>query len=147
MGISDGFGFWGWVVLGLALIGLEVLAPGVFLLWFGIAALLTGVIAGGLGLSWQAAALVFVAASVACVLAGRALTRRPDEGRDPEPQLNRRGQALVGQVFALEGALANGEGRIRVGDSSWRVTGPDLPAGAAVRVLRVDGATLVVGAA
>ena len=40
-----------------------------------------------------------------------------------------------------------GEGRIRVDDSSWRVTGPNQPAGAAVRVVRVDGATLVVEAA
>jgi len=33
---------------------------------------------------------------------------------------------------------------MRVGDSSWRITGPELLAGAEVKVVRVDGATLVV---
>ena len=32
-------GPWAWIVLGLALMGLELLAPGVFLLWLGLAAL------------------------------------------------------------------------------------------------------------
>ena len=37
-----------------------------------------------------------------------------------------------------------GEGRIRVDDSSWRVTGADRFAGAKVRVVRIEGSTLVV---
>ena len=40
------FGPWGWVILGLVLIGGEVLAPGIFLLWLGLAALLTGAVVG-----------------------------------------------------------------------------------------------------
>jgi inner membrane protein len=67
--------------------------------------------------------------------------------RTESSSLNQRGEALIGRRFTLEAPLAGGEGRIRVDDSSWRVTGPDLPRGAAVRVVRVDGATLVVEAA
>ena len=144
MDLVESFGGWAWVVLGLLLIGFEAVAPGVFFLWFGLAALLTGLATGGLALSWQAATLVFLVLSAASVLAGRALTRRPGEEAAGGAPLNRRGQALVGQVFRLEGALAGGEGRVRVGDSTWRVTGPDLAAGTLVRVLRVDGTTLVV---
>jgi hypothetical protein len=140
----SGLGPWAWILLGLALMGLELLAPGVFFLWLGLAALLTGVLDWAFGLSWQAAALSFALLSVAAVLTGRAVTRhREDEDAAPAG-LNRRAHALVGRVFTLETPIAEGSGRIRVDDSSWRVVGPSAPAGASVRVVKVDGATLVV---
>jgi len=137
-------GAWGWVILGLVLIGGEVLAPGVFLIWFGLAALLTGAVVGMTEIGWQAAALVFGGFSLITVLAGRFFSRRKDEEPDAATGLNDRGRQLVGKVFRLEATMTRGEGRIRVGDSSWRVTGPELLAGTEVRVVRVDGATLVV---
>ena len=70
--LIDNLGPWSWIVLGLALMGLELLAPGAFLLWLGFAGVLTGMLDWWLGLSWQAALLVFAALSVASVLAGRA---------------------------------------------------------------------------
>ncbi|HEX8664777.1 MAG TPA: NfeD family protein [Beijerinckiaceae bacterium] len=137
-------GPWTWIVLGLVLMGLELLAPGVFFLWLGLAAVLTGVLDAVFDLSWQAAALVFAVLSVASVLIGRAVTRHPEDEDDSPSALNRRGHALIGRVFPLETPIADGAGRIRVDDSSWRVVGPALPAGARVRVVRVEGATLVV---
>jgi len=142
-GLSASSG-WVWVVLGLVLIGGEMLAPGVFLLWFGIAALLTGGVIGVIGLSWQGALLVFAGLSVVCVFAGRAVTRRGNDEPDTAAGLNDRGRQLVGKVYRLESTMAGGEGRIRVGDSSWRITGPELLAGTEVRIVRVDGATLIV---
>ena len=91
--------------------------------------------------------LVFAALAVVAVVIGRMVTRPRDEDEGGRPPLNRRGQALVGRVFTLENPIQEGCGRIRVDDSSWRVTGPDAPAGARVRVVRIDGATLVVEAA
>lgn len=138
------FGGWGWIVLGLLLVGGEMLAPGVFLLWLGLAALLTGAVVGLTGLAWQGAWLVFAGLAVACVLVGRAVTRHRSEEPDVAMGLNDRGRQLIGKVFKLEATMTGGEGRIRVGDSSWRVTGPELLAGTEIRVVRVDGATLVV---
>jgi membrane protein implicated in regulation of membrane protease activity len=138
------FGGWAWIVLGLVLVGGEMLAPGVFLLWLGLAALLTGAIVGLTGLAWQGALLVFAALAVASVLLGRAVTRHRSEEPDTASGLNDRGRQLIGKVFKLEATMTGGEGRIRVGDSSWRITGPELLAGTEVRVVRVDGATLVV---
>jgi inner membrane protein len=135
---------WAWIVLGLVLVGGEMLAPGVFLLWFGLAALLTGVVIGLTGLAWQGALLVFAGLAILCVLAGRAVTRRRSDEPDVAAGLNDRGRQLIGKVFKLEAAMTGGEGRIRVGDSSWRVTGPELLAGTEIRVVRVDGATLIV---
>ena len=137
-------GGWAWIVLGLVLVGSEMLAPGVFLLWFGLAALLTGTVVGLTGIAWQGALLVFAVLAIASVLAGRAITRRRDEEPDAASGLNDRGRQLIGKVFKLEATMAGGEGRIRVGDSSWRVTGPELLAGTEIRIVRVDGATLVV---
>jgi len=136
-------GAWSWILLGLVLAGLELISPGVFLIWLGLAAILTGLADGAADLSWQASTLLFAALSVAAVLAGRAISR-PALQNDDASALNRRGEALVGRTFTLEAPIAGGEGRVRVGDSSWRITGPDTPAGSAVRVVRVDGSTLVV---
>lgn len=141
---ANTLGPWAWVVLGLALIGLELVAPGVFLIWLGLAAVLTGILDWAFDLSWQAASLSFAILSVCMVLIGRAVTRRPDEEENGPAALNRRGHALVGRVFTLEAPIVDGAGRIRVDDSSWRVAGRSAPAGASVRVVRVEGATLIV---
>ena len=137
-------GGWSWAILGLVLIGGEMLAPGVFLIWLGLAALATGAVVGLFGSGWQAAMLVFAVLAAACVLAGRLLTRRKAEEPDAATGLNDRGRQLIGRVFRLEATMTGGEGRVRVGDSSWRIVGPELLAGAEVKVIRVEGSTLVV---
>lgn len=137
-------GGWSWAILGLVLIGSEMLAPGVFLIWLGLAALLTGAMVGIFGLGWQAACIVFAVLAIACVAAGRLLTRRKGEEPDAATGLNDRGRQLIGRVFRLETKMAGGEGRVRVGDSSWRIVGPELLAGTEVKVVRVEGSTLVV---
>lgn len=140
-----GLDAWAWFVFGAVLIGLELVVPGVFLLWLGLAAIATGLADGMAGLSWQASTLLFAGLSVIAVLVGRALSR-PDI-HTPTSSLNRRGADLIGRTFVLDAPMTAGEGRVRVDDSSWRVIGPDRPAGASVRVVRVEGATLVVEAA
>lgn len=144
MPFLDTLGAWSWVILGLILIGGELLAPGVFLIWLGLAALLTGAVVGLSDIGWQTAALVFAGFSLVCVLLGHLLTRRKGEEPDVTTGLNDRGRQLIGKVYKLDATMTGGEGRIRVGDSSWRITGPELLAGSEVRVVRVDGATLIV---
>ncbi|MCB5177295.1 MULTISPECIES: NfeD family protein [Microvirga] len=139
-----GLGAWIWIILGLVLIGLELLLPASFFIWLGLAAILTGLLDAALSLSWQACALVFAALSLAAAILGRMIMRPGTQPDTQADRLNQRGQSLVGQVFTLETPIKGGEGRIRVGDSSWRVTGADRFAGARVRVVRIEGTTLVV---
>src|SRR4051794_41985228 len=87
-------GPWSWVVLGLVLMGLELVAPGVFLVWLGLAAVLTGLLDAGLGLSWQAAWLTFSGLTVAAVAGGRELARSRGGGAGGRPPLDQPGQAL-----------------------------------------------------
>ncbi len=139
-----GLGAWSWIILGLVLIGAELMAPGIFFIWLGLAAIVTGVLGAALDLSWQASSILFALLSVVAVILGRYVTRSKESSEPSASHLNQRGQALVGRVFTLETPIKGGEGRIRVDDSSWRVTGADRFAGAKVRVVRVEGTTLVV---
>ncbi len=139
-----GLGVWNWFVLGLALLILELLAPGFFFVWFGVAALVTGAVALPLAASfgWQAQTLLFLVLAVLAVMAGRRLFNRPADSA--EPLLNRRGEQLVGRRATLTEPIVNGRGRIRINDTTWRVRGPDLPAGTQVRVVSFDAESLEI---
>lgn len=138
-------GFWFWLILGFALIAAELLMPGTFLLWPGIAAVLTGILAySAAGLSWQVLAVVFAVLTVLSALIGRRVYSRLTKPVDDGPALNRRAQALVGTVHTLATPVLDGIGRMKLGDGTWKVVGPDLPTGAKVRVVAVDGNALVV---
>lgn len=137
--------FWHWLILGIALIAFEVVVPGTFLLWPGMAALLTGVLAYmAPGLNWRADAMVFAILTVASALIGRKLYARLKHPASDEPALNRRADALIGGVHTLTSAIVDSQGRMRVGDSTWKIIGPDLPAGTRVRVIGADGIALRV---
>lgn len=143
--VFDNLGAWTWITLGILLMGLELVVPGGFMIWLGLAAMATGLFVGLFGIAWQGAMLLFVAVAVGFVYLGRWLTRsRPAESADTQPNLSERGRAMIGRTFRLHAPITEGEGRVRVDDSSWRITGPDLPAGAQVTVVRVEGSTLVV---
>lgn len=143
-------GPWNWMLLGFVLLAAEILAPGVFLLWIGIAAILTGALSLQLWdlpvWSWQVQVLVFLALSlISAYVAKRLMDSRRNEETD-QPLLNRRREQLVGRTATLEEAIENGFGRIRLDDTLWRVSGPELPAGTRVRVASVDAGTLRVEA-
>ncbi len=140
-------GHWGWFALGLVLIAGEVLAaPGTFLLWIGLAALCVGAVETVYVPGWIGELVLFAMFSVVAVLVGLRVYRAgtKDTGK---AALNERVESFQGQVFPLDQAIHDGFGRIRIGDSVWRVKGPELPAGRHVKVCGVDGATLIVEAA
>jgi inner membrane protein len=134
---------WAWFIAGALLLVLEVLAPGVFMLWLGLAALLVGLMSLAVDWPWQAQFVAFAAFSVAAIPFWRRLALRVDAPTD-QPFLNRRAESLVGRAFTLEKPIVDGSGTMAIDDSIWRITGPDLPAGSRVRVTRVDGTALHV---
>ncbi len=138
-------GTWNWLILGLVLIGVEVLAPGVFMLWLGLAALLVGLLSFVVDMHWQMQVLLFAIFAAAAVPVWRNLARR-GKNETSNPFLNRRNDALVGRVFTLEKPIQDGSGTVRIDDTIWRVNGPDAPAGSRIRVVKADGATLTVAA-
>jgi len=136
-------GPWNWIVAGLLLLIIEVAAPGAFMMWLGIAALLVGAVSLMIDWSWQAQFVVFALLSVASIPLwrrfGRSVGRRSDQ-----PFLNRRAAGFVGRSYTLDQPIVDGVGRVRINDTLWKVRGPDAVAGSRIRVVAVEGATLIV---
>ena len=139
-------GTWNWLIFGVILMALELIAPGVFLFWLGLAALLVGLLSFAFHPSWQVQILMFAVFAAAAVPVWRRLARSHAAGSANSPFLNRRADALVGRVFTLEKPIVDGAGTVRIDDTIWRVAGPDAPAGSRVRIVQADGASLTVAA-
>ncbi|OBQ73744.1 NfeD family protein [Mesorhizobium erdmanii] len=135
--IVSELGPWNWMVLGFVLLVVEVIAPGFFMLWIGIAALIVGAVSlliwDATIWSWQIQVLAFLVLSLVSAFVGKTLMGGHDQPSD-QPLLNRRGAQLVGKMATLAEPIKDGRGRIKLGDTLWRVSGPDLPAGTQVRV-------------
>ena len=137
-------GTWNWLILAAVLMALELIVPGVFLFWLGLAALLVGLVSFVVYPSWQAQLLMFAAFAAVAVPAWRQLARGTRQADAANTFLNRRAEALVGRVFTLEKPIVDGAGTLRIDDTVWRVAGPDTPAGSRVKIVRADGANLTV---
>ncbi len=133
-----------WACAAMLLIGVEVLMPGFFMLWMGIAA--AGVfvlLLAGLPLStlWQL--IVFGLFSFVSVGVYWKFLRKLAPVSD-QPLLNQKLEQMLGKQVTLETAIVHGEGRVKIGDAFWQVQGPDCPQGALVRVVSVDSGILRV---
>ena len=138
-------GSWNWFILAALLFLVEVLAPGMFMMWLGLAAILVGIISSAVIWSWQAQLIAFAVCAIASVPAWRYFARKV-EGPTGSPFLNRRADGYVGRVFTLDKPIVGGIGAVRIDDTIWRVSGPDCPAGSRVKVAHADGANLTVEA-
>ncbi len=139
-------GPWSWIIAGMLMMLVELLMPGLFFIWLGLAALATGLVVAVAGLGWGQAAILFAALAIAAVFAGVAVTRRRDGDPDAATRLNALSRDLIGKSVRLDQAIVNGEGRVRIGDTVWRVLGDDAPRGQTVTIVRLDGTALVVEA-
>lgn len=139
-GLSDG---WLWGIGGLILLIAEMIAPGFFLIFIGIAAILTGIVTLLFGLALPVQLLVFVIAAAIAVLVGR---RRYEEPPNVEldARLNDPGRRLEGKLASVVAAIDEHGGRVRLGDSEWSARGGPAQPGERVRIVSVDGNALIV---
>ncbi|TDQ57198.1 hypothetical protein EDC45_1593 [Mesocricetibacter intestinalis] len=139
------WGLWHWLILGFVLLIGEIIIPGIFLLWWGLAALIIALPA------WLLPSLSLTLLAVLYALLSLLLSLvwwKYQHGRDMRDQavsvLNRRDQAMIG----MQGRVSEiGEGRIGrgcFGDTTWRIEGEGLAVGDTVEVLSVRGITLSV---
>jgi membrane protein implicated in regulation of membrane protease activity len=136
-------GVWNWFILAGVLLAIEIMVPGTFFLWLGLAAAVVGGLSLVIVWSWQLQLVAFAAlALVSFVVWWR--FGRPRETAPDRPFLNRRTEAFVGRVFTLEKPIVGGTGTVNIDDTIWRVSGPDCPSGSRVKVARADAAMLVV---
>lgn len=148
-GLFDSLVYWHWLALAAALVALEIVVPGVFLIFLGVASATVGVVLLTIpGLDWRLQLVIFAFLAVSLIFIGRRVYGRMAEAED-HTSLNRRGDRLVGQSFPLAGAMKGGRGRLRVGDTDWLARrasddAADIADGVMMRVVAVEGAILVV---
>ena len=136
--------YWQWWVLGVSLLIIEVLTPTLFFMWIGFAALVTGIIAlVAPSLTMEVQGTIFAFLSVISAFVGRHYVKKHEQKSD-HPELNKRGEQYIGQVFEVKTEIKDGVGKVKIGDSEWRAAGENVPAGSKVKVVGVDGATLKV---
>ncbi|HMM66471.1 MAG TPA: NfeD family protein [Dokdonella sp.] len=143
--IPDLLASYGWWLLALLLIAAELIAPGYFLLWIGLAAGVMGLIMLVFpGMPFIAQAIVFLLVSIATCLVYWKYIRPAAELRDDQPLLNRKGDRMLGRRVSVVEPIVNGRGKVKVGDSVWLVEGEDCAVGTTVEVVGVQGTTLQV---
>ncbi|GDJ34541.1 protease [Escherichia coli] len=137
-----------WLSLGGLLLAAEMLGGNGYLLWSGVAAVITGLVVWLVPLGWEWQGVMFaILTLLAAWLWWKWLSRRVREQKHSDSHLNQRGQQLIGRRFVLESPLVNGRGHMRVGDSSWPVSASeDLGAGTHVEVIAIEGITLHIRA-
>ena len=131
-----------WVLGSLMLAIAEVVAPGIFLIFFALGALVTAIAARFFGIAdivWQLA--IFVAATIAILVAGHSFYSRFLAHRAAEAI----GHGPLGEPGIVEEPIVAGRGKVRVRDISWLATGPDLAKGTPIVVVgRPEGTLLEV---
>ncbi len=138
--------YWYWLILAVAMIILEILIPGAYFLWMGVSAIFVGALMYVFPeMVFLVQILIFAVLSVISVVMYKSYRKKNPIVTD-EPALNRRGEKYIDQKFTLTEPIINGEGKIKVDDSTWKIVGMDMPAGMVVRVVAVEGTTLKVEA-
>ena len=136
--------FWYWWALAAVLLVCEMLLPGVVFLFLAIGAAIAGLALLAVSdMSLEFQLVIFAVAAVMSAVGLRPYFRQL-QNKTADATLNARGEALVGKIFILDQPILAGRGRVKLGDGSWIVTGPDMVAGAKVRVAAVSGTELRV---
>lgn len=142
----DGFSAWSlWLTLGFGLLILELVVPGIFIMWWGFAAL---VVSGVLALvpeftfGWQATTFALLATLFS--LLWWKFQHGKDKKEDQRTELNFREHAMLGLRGTVAEILDGGIVRGKFGDTTWRIQGENLRVGETVEVIAVEGITLKV---
>lgn len=141
--LLDDIQFWYWWVAAVVFLAIEVFAPGAVFLWMGVAAAVVGAVLWvAPEITWEYQFLLFAVLAVSTAFGWRTYRRRYPPPESDHPTLNRRGMQYVGRVFTLATPVVNGQGKLSIDDTIWKVEGEDLPEGTHVRVVGVDGTIL-----
>ncbi|GAA5096241.1 NfeD family protein [Wohlfahrtiimonas larvae] len=135
-----------WFTVGIILIILEMLLPGMFLMWFGVSALLVGVITLIISMSINSELILFAITSVLSVITVILIMRKvsPNTQSTITHNLNQaRGSEFIGMTFTLDSKVMNNDGKLNIGDTAWLIKGPDAEAGAHIEITHVENNTLI----
>lgn len=142
--------WWYWIIGGIALMLAELIVPSFFIVWFGLGALIVGLLALAFDLSLPAQLATWTLASLAMVWLWFKVFKQSF-------QKTRAGTAdgdVIGEIGLLVGAVAPFErGKVRfqrpvLGADEWVcVADSSIAAGERVRVVSIEGSFLKVAKA
>ena len=127
--------FWYWWVFAVVFLVIEMIIPAFFFLWMAVSSLITGIIVWLIpSISTDMQILIFSVLAIIAIVAWRIYGKKITIATD-QPLLNRRGSQYVGRVFNLHEPIENGEGKIKVDDTIWKVHGEDCDINSKVKVI------------
>lgn len=135
-----------WFTIGVVLMILEMVIPGIFLMWFGISALIVGTIALLLPIDMNTQLVIFAVVSVVSVIAVLIFMRKriPESKSTVTSNLNQaRGAELIGQTYTLTSDVVNGEGKLSIGDTVWLIRGANAVTGSTIKIEKIENNALI----
>ena len=142
--------WWYWIVGGLVLVLAELVIPSFFIVWFGLGALLTGLLTLAFGLALTAQLATWTLASLAMVV----LWFRVFRQSFVKTRIGTADGEVIGEIGLLVGAVAPFQrGKVRfqrpvLGSEEWIcLADTAIAAGERVKVVAVEGSFLKVGKA
>lgn len=136
--------FWHWWMLAVALVIIEIFAPTFFALWLAVAAFMTGLALFLVPeIQWEYQVFLFAILSIASIVIWRHYYNKNPIATD-EPSLNRRGEQYIGRVITLQEPIVDGQGKVKVDDSTWKIEGNDCSEGTKVKIISVDNVVFQV---
>ena len=138
--------YWTWLIVGLILLGLELMLPVVFFLWLGVSAFVTAALVFVFPeIGWQIQLVGFSILSLLSVGISRKYFVKA-QSQSEIPNLNQRAQQYIGRTAILSEPIRQGIGKVNIDDSQWQATGPNLNKGTVVKITAVEGSLFTVEA-
>ena len=134
---------WIWAIGGLVLLIAELIAPGFFLVFLGVAAIATGMFTLLFDLGLAPQLVLFVIYTALALMIGKRWYAEPDHA-DQSIKLNNPAKRMIDKVVTVVDPVDDHGGRVRVGDGEWTARGGPAAAGEKVRIVDVDGNCLTV---
>lgn len=134
---------WDWFGFAIILLALEFfIATTGFLVWLALIATIVGVLLWLFpAIPWPYQLLIFSLTGIICSVSWWAyLLRHPSQAKIRNELANQ----YLNRIFMLERPIIHGKGLLYIDSLAWRITGPDLPVGAQVRIIGVNKTVLEV---
>lgn len=138
--LFDNLNFMHWLVLGLALIILELFLWTTFLLWVGASAITVSIVfylipdVGGLTQVFTFLAISFTATY---------LSKKYYPIKTVDDELNEKAKTYIGKECKVS-SMEDGVIKVQIGKSLWFAEGTDLSVGQSVKIVGVEASTFIV---
>ena len=138
--LFDNLNFMHWLVLGLALIILELFLWTTFLLWVGASAITVSIVFYLIpDVDGLTQVLTFLAISVATTY----LSKKYYPVKTVDDELNEKAKTYIGKECKVN-SMEDGIIKVQIGRSLWFAEGTDLSVGQTVKIVGVEASTFIV---